>query len=90
MLLLDLHGLDSLLIRLLALEHLDQQQGAGAGPQAEGKGGEDGVGTRSGAYLSTAVQELAEEYGEGDEAGEVEQGVQDGECKVSVWVGYCG
>lgn len=55
---------------------LDHQQ-RGNGPQGELEGSEDGVGTGSGADGSTAEEKLAEEDGEGDEAGEVEQNVQE-------------
>jgi hypothetical protein len=77
-----LHSLLGDLIRLRAphtlqstLEELHAQDGRAAGPENPREGGENGVGASSGAHGAPAKEELAEEGSEGDEAGEVEEGV---------------
>jgi hypothetical protein len=70
------------LIRLRALQTLQstlkdlhREKSRASGPQNPGEGSEGGVCARGGAHGATAEQELAEEGCEGDEAGEVEEGV---------------
>lgn len=54
---------------------LDHEEG-GAGPEGELESGQDGVGAGSSAHGATAEEKLAEEDGEGNEAGEVEEDVE--------------
>ena len=57
------------------LEDLQSQKRSATCPQNPGESSEDGVGACSGTDGTTAEEEFAEEGGERDEAGEVEEGV---------------
>jgi hypothetical protein len=70
-----------------ALEDLEGDDDGASGPEEPVEGGEDGVGTCSCADGATAEEEFTDESSEGDETGEVEEGVEGFECEVSVWVG---
>jgi hypothetical protein len=95
------HPLSRLLHRSLArlirlgsaeatLEDLHAQQRRRRSPQHESDGGEACVGARSGAHGTAAEEQLAEEDGEGNEAGEVEEGADGLNGEVRVRVGSWG
>lgn len=67
--LLILHGLEP------TLEDLERDDNGGPGPEEPVEGGKGCVGAGGGADGATAEEQFADEDGEGDEAGEVEEGV---------------
>ena len=86
--LLLFHGFGCLSVGLDALnsstEQLQCEDGGRAGPEYEAERSKDSISSSGSADLAAAEEEFAKEYGEGNEATEVEDGVENLEGDVNI------